>query len=106
VKRDYEIEQSLLSIQTVTDIESRQQHNRNTTSMNSMSSLAVTRCAALKVIVSICLIVEGISRINLFIGTPKGEWGGSHSAFPPAVELAASCGLTFYGAIRAIASCD
>ena len=62
-----------------------------------MNSKAKTRTAAFLVLTSVCLVVEGVSRINLFISTPSGDWGGNHATYPPAVELAASCGMAFFG---------
>ena len=59
---------------------------------------AITRCAGILALVSILLIVEGVSRINLFIGTPGGKWRGDHSTYPPVVELIAAVGLTFSSA--------
>jgi hypothetical protein len=61
------------------------------------TATAIARCAGILALLSVLLIVEGVSRINLFIGTPNGKWGGDHSTYPPAVELAASVGLAFFG---------
>ncbi|BDA51145.1 hypothetical protein COCOBI_18-0200 [Coccomyxa sp. Obi] len=61
------------------------------------SAAAITRCSGILALLSILLVTEGVARINLFIGTPSGKWGGDHSTYPPAVELSASVGLTFFG---------
>lgn len=45
---------------------------------------------------SVLLVVEGVSRSGLYIGTPSGKWGGDHNTFPPVVLLIAAVGLTFY----------
>ncbi|CAL8466471.1 g6007 [Coccomyxa elongata] len=60
-------------------------------------SAAVARCSGILALLSILLVTEGVSRINLFIGTPGGQWGGDYLTYPPAVLLTASVGLTFFG---------
>lgn len=56
-----------------------------------------TGCAALGCLTSVLLVVVGVSRINLFSAAAGAQPGGAHSTYPPAVELAAAVGLTFYG---------
>ena len=55
------------------------------------------RCAALVSITSILLVVEGVSRINLYSAAAAANPGGSHTMYPPAVQLVAAVGLSSYG---------
>ena len=62
-----------------------------------MNAVRQTRCAALVSITSLALIVDGITRINLYSAAAGMTPDGSHTVYPPAAELAASVGLAFYG---------
>lgn len=46
------------------------------TVVSELATVQHTRAAAFVLLLSVLLVVEGVSRANLYIGTPAGQWTG------------------------------
>ncbi len=50
-------------------------HGQSTV-VSELATVQHTRAAAFVLLLSVLLVVEGVSRANLYIGTPAGQWTG------------------------------